>query len=827
MRTRYLLFGLMIAVSMLLVAMPQPASAHAPQSVSVSYNFSTQQLTVTISHSVSNANTHYIQKVSLYRNSNLAATYNYTSQPTTNTFSYTYSISASDGDSLSAKAECNLGGSRTGSTTASAPDTSPPTVMIVSPSNGSEVTTPSITITGSASDNKGLDKVQVKVNDGTWSDATGTTSWTKGVTLAEGENTVYAKAIDTSDNEATMSVMITYNATPPPDTTPPTIMIQSPSDDSEFGMDMVTISGTSSDNEDVEKVEVRIGSGSWMEASGTVSWTISITLVEGANTVEARATDVNDNTAVDSITITYDPMLAPDTTPPVVTINAPIDGATLSQERATVSGTASDDRVIDKIDIKLNGGMWNRASGTTSWSLALNLDEGSNSIEVRATDGSGNTASESITVTYDPGEPPDTTPPVVTIQSPVDGAEVSMPEITVSGTGSDSSCLCRVESRLNDGNWVLVSGQFTWSFEVVLLSGINKVEVRAFDDSGNMGMDSIIVTYNDTLPADTTAPTIEILSPSPGSTVSDASITLTGTASDDRDIEIVEVKLNDGSWRLAPGTAEWSIDLILEPGENIISTRVFDKAGNMDEGSITITYEPPYTPGTLDGIVSDGEYRGSLSLDDGNFLAYWDFEGDVWMMALKVKTTGWISIGFDPSVAMKDSDMILGWVDDQGKVFIFDTYTTGEFGPHPPDEELGGSDDIIEFGGTEVDGWTTLEFKRIGNSSDLYDKRVFNGQIIDVIWGYSSMDEFNAYHDARGNVEDFDFSVGSGPVDDDDDDMAPDDDTTDSGDGGGSALIVIVVVIVLVLIAAGIVAAIMLTKKGKEEDTEAEEEEDT
>ncbi|MFW3146871.1 MAG: Ig-like domain-containing protein [Thermoplasmatota archaeon] len=822
MRIKEFLPVLLMAGVLLMVLAPQPANAHAPASVTVSYNFSTQNLTVTISHSVSNPNTHYIQTVTVFRNSNQVNSYSYTSQPTSNTFSYTYSVTASDGDTLSARADCNLGGSGTGSATASAPDTTPPAVQITSPSNNSEVTTSAITVSGTASDNKELSKVQVKVNDGQWGDATGKASWTRQVTLAEGSNIIHARAIDASDNEAEASINVVYNATPPPDTTPPTVVIQSPTDGSELAVDTVTVSGTASDNEDVARVELRVGTGSWVQASGTISWSASVNLAHGTNTVEARATDTNDNTGTDNITLVFDPLLAPDTTPPVLTIDLPVDGFISPTEIITVSGTASDDRSLDKVEGRVNGGSWNTAAGTSSWSVQLSLIEGSNTIEVRAMDSSGNTDIDEITVTHDPGEPPDTVPPLIEITSPADGSELSEPVITVSGTGSDSSCLCRVEVSLNGGNWQMASGRLSWSIELELTPGYNLIEVRGFDDSGNMGTDSISVTYNDTLPDDNTHPVVAITEPSDGSTFTQPSITVRGTAEDDRSLYLVEVKLNDGSWRLAPGLTSWSIDLVLEEGENTITARAIDGSDNEMQIAITVTYEPAYTPGSLDGIVQEGEYRGVIAFDDGDLTVYYDFEDEMVKMAVKARAEGWISLGFDPSVAMKDADMVIGWVDDRDRVYIFDAYSTGEFGPHPPDEELGGSGDIVDFGGTESGGWTTIEWTRKANSSDLYDTNIFEGAVMDVIWAYSDADDFDSEHTNRGGGE-IAFTFGSIPLDDDDaDDDAADDDDKDEGGMGALALVGIFLAVMVVAVGT-VIIVVMVGRKMKKEGTEEEE----
>ena len=84
-----------------------------------------------------------------------------------------------------------------------------------------------------------------------------------------------------------------------------------------------------------------------------------------------------------------------DNTSPTITITSPTDDITVTTPSFTISGTASDDIAIASVIV--NGII---ASGTTSWSKGITLTEGTNTITVVATDTSGNTATDSIIVTY-------------------------------------------------------------------------------------------------------------------------------------------------------------------------------------------------------------------------------------------------------------------------------------------------------------------------------------------------------------------------------------------------------------------------------------------
>jgi len=96
-----------------------------------------------------------------------------------------------------------------------------------------------------------------------------------------------------------------------PDTILPTIQITYPPDMAILNSSLVTISGNASDNFQVKVVKVRTNYGSWVNAIGTTTWRINVTLSLGANIIEAQAFDAADNpSSIASINITLDNLLA-------------------------------------------------------------------------------------------------------------------------------------------------------------------------------------------------------------------------------------------------------------------------------------------------------------------------------------------------------------------------------------------------------------------------------------------------------------------------------------------------------------------------------------
>ncbi|MBN2552615.1 MAG: hypothetical protein JXB06_07585 [Spirochaetales bacterium] len=154
----------------------------------------------------------------------------------------------------------------------------------------------------------------------------------------------------------------------------------------------------------------------------------------------------------------------------------------------------------------------------------------------------------------------------------------------------------------------------------------------------------------------------------------------------------------------------------------------------------------------VDGIVAEGEYAGSLSLEGGEFLLYWAVEGERAHFAVQARTRGWVSLGIDPTQVMAEADMIFGWVEDGGEVGALDCYSTGMFGPHPPDEQLGGEQNILSYAGGEQADTTTFEFSRFLETGDAYDKTLSLEGEHGIIWATGTSDDYLDPHDRRGSV---------------------------------------------------------------------------
>ena len=190
-------------------------------------------------------------------------------------------------------------------------DSTPPTITIETPASEEVLTGPSpsfaVNVTGTASDDAGggLELVEVSIDGGAFSAATGTNSWTFATApLAAGPHTINARAKDNAGNMSDVAVRsFTIEVTVPTDTVLPTISIVSPANNGtltgpapSFAVD---VTGTAADAESgLQLVEVSVDAGEFAPATGTGSWSFTTApLTEGAHVINARAKDVAGNTS--------------------------------------------------------------------------------------------------------------------------------------------------------------------------------------------------------------------------------------------------------------------------------------------------------------------------------------------------------------------------------------------------------------------------------------------------------------------------------------------------------------------------------------------------
>jgi hypothetical protein len=329
-------------------------------------------------------------------------------------------------------------------------DSTPPTVSITSPSNGALLNQNTLTISGSASDDtggSGLNEVDIQIDSGSFVPATiSGTTWTfSTVVLTDGTHTITAKATDKNQNSAlsspisitidTTSPTITLLGTNPVDVAQGTSYTDAGATATDDGAFVNVVTSGSVDTNTVGTYTLTYTATDPAGNKATLTRTVNVKdmtppviTITGSNpaTVEAgttysdagaTATDnvdssvtvissgtVNTNT-VGAYTITYSAadkagnVATPvtrtvnvvDTTPPKVTITAPIDGG--FYQTITLPALKYDATDISPHTETVSG-----------WST----DQGTHTVTVTSTDSSNNKGTASVTYTVD------NTPPVIT-----------------------------------------------------------------------------------------------------------------------------------------------------------------------------------------------------------------------------------------------------------------------------------------------------------------------------------------------------------------------------------------------------------------------------
>ena len=328
------------------------------------------------------------------------------------------------------------------------PDTTLPIISITSPTDGQAFTTPTITVNGTASDNVGLSKVEVKVGSGSWQTTSGTTSWTTSVTLASGSNTIYARATDTSGNTKETSVTVTYT---PPDTTAPVVntVDLNPTTPNTGDAILVTVNAT-----DYGGVTNVAANGFDLTHQGGNIWNGTITAIVGTHSVNVSAKDAAGNTGWNNST-SYT-ATTPDATPPAsITV---LQNTTYQETYINWTWTDPTDDDFSHVMVYLDGTFKANVSAGIQFYNATELTHNATyKIATRTVDSVGNvnatwvndtarTKPSNMSVTATPASvfvntPTDVVFNVTSDGAPVDGALVTLSDAfgNVSTTGADGT----------------------------------------------------------------------------------------------------------------------------------------------------------------------------------------------------------------------------------------------------------------------------------------------------------------------------------------------------------------------------------------------------
>ncbi|MCF6207667.1 MAG: Ig-like domain-containing protein, partial [Sulfurovum sp.] len=334
-------------------------------------------------------------------------------------------------------------------------------------------------------------------------------------------------------------------------------------------------------------------------STGVISGTVDSSVSQsGSYTVTVTATDPSGASVTDTfILVVSNP--AP---------SADVDDISLTADTTPpLTGTVDDPDAT--VIVTINGKDYTATNnGDGTWSIPDDmidpLNEGENTITVKAIDPAGNEGTGEGTVTVD------TTAPTITLDEISDdyiNAAEHNQDLTISGTTTGVEDGQSVTVVFNDVTYTTQVSNNTFSVTVpatdvqALVDGTTYTATADVSDAaGNAAQQA-----SEDVTVDTTAPSADV---DDISLTADTTPPLTGTV-DDPDATVI-VTINGKDYTATNnGDGTWSIpDDTIDPlneGENTITVKAIDPAGNEGTGEGTVTVDTTAPTITLDEISDD------------------------------------------------------------------------------------------------------------------------------------------------------------------------------------------------------------------------------
>jgi chitodextrinase len=464
-------------------------------------------------------------------------------------------------------------------------------------------------------------------------------------------------AYDAAGNLSAQSTPVIGTTLALPDTTPPTITMTAPPNNS-IASGTVIVSANASDNVGVASVQFLLD-GIVLGVPITVPpylvhWN-TVTATTGTHLLAAVAADAAGNlktaTAL-TVTVTRG---APDTTPPSVPTNLTATGISTSQ--INLAWTASTDNVgVAGYNI-FRGGVLIASTTTNSYSNTGLAASTTYSYAVSAYDAAGNTSAQSSPATGSTLAAPDTTPPTVTMTAPPNNSTASG-TVIVSATASDNVGVASVQFLLDGvplGPLLTTSPyQIFWN-TLSATNGTHLLAAVAADAAGNMKT-SAAITVTVVPPSDTTPPSVP--TNLTATAVSFSQINLAWTASTDN-VGVAGYKVFRGGTQIATTSVNSYSNTGLSSSTTYTYTvAAYDAVGNASAQSASASATTPAAPDTTPPSVpanltataissSQVNLSWSASTDNVGVAGYKIFRGGVAIAT--TSATSYSNTGLNPS----------------------------------------------------------------------------------------------------------------------------------------------------------------------------------
>ena len=404
-------------------------------------------------------------------------------------------------------------------------DNTAPSVYISAPPNGGTVSGSSVNIYSYASDNNAVSYMKIFLTNTATGitnqicnsryDASSANCYWNSTSVSDGSYRITVHAWDAVGNDGSTYVSINVQNA---DLTPPTVTIQQPSNGAVLS-NSVSIMASATDNEAVSYMKVfltnssgntvQICNPSYGGSSLSCSWD-STTMPDGSYRITVHAWDTatpaNDGSSYVSVTVRN-----ADTTAPIVSIQQPSNGQTVSGS-ASIIASATDNVAVAYMKVFLTNSSgnttqicdlkYNASSLACSWDSTA-TPNGSYTLTVHAWDVATNDGKAQVSITVNNQQNvSDNVSPAVTIMSPLNLQTVSA-IVPITATATDNVAVAYMKVFLTNslGNTTQIcdlrynASSLGCSWDSTNVSdGDYKITVHAWDTSMNDGKSDINVT---------------------------------------------------------------------------------------------------------------------------------------------------------------------------------------------------------------------------------------------------------------------------------------------------------------------------------------------
>ncbi|MBI3184295.1 MAG: N-acetylmuramoyl-L-alanine amidase [Myxococcales bacterium] len=336
------------------------------------------------------------------------------------------------------------------------------------------------------------------------------------------------------------------------------------------------------------------GSGFYLFTLSPGTYTVNVTMSGYAPNSVTRAV-TSGSTTWGSVGLTAN--AAPDQQPPVVSITFPGNNSQLDLAAHTVAGTASDDRgPVTKVSLSLNGGapVEVPVSGG-SFSHPLKLSPGQNTLKVSATDAAGNSASDTVTATFNAG--------ISGFVHLVEDEATRLPDITLELLDAGGA---KVDSAVtsSDGRFALNVGQVPADYLLIARGNgfITHTETVTIPDDQRLTIALPLTSGSDPNPSNVS---LAFNDPQDGAVVSTDAVTVYGTVTG---MQLVSIDVNGVAGELL-GAGGFSATVPLTVGENSLAAVATGAKGETVSGTLRVVRQAPQAQSPIPQAEASNEDR--------------------------------------------------------------------------------------------------------------------------------------------------------------------------------------------------------------------------